>query len=584
MKYDQSLSKTLRKKDGVYYTPDKIAKFIVDETLKSYFQETKNTFFALQNVKILDISCGDGTFLVAAFDFLLQFYQKNYPHYQKNYPHFEKPEQFIVRNNLFGVDLDENAVKICQKILFRKSEILCENIKCGNSLIDDSEIALEKAFFWENEFAEIFKNGGFDIIVGNPPYGAELSKEQQKFLTEKFESKSSETVIFFIKQALNLLKNSGILSFIIPKSFVFASNYKKIRDFVWRNLRLIVDCKKVWKEVNLEQVIIQVWKTKTFENYATGFLENKKVISSFEVCKKEIKDFEIFPHNVSAKEIEKAKKMRFNSVFLNEIAKNQYGGCDRKHLIVDSDVSANFFNVIGGANIDKFQIHSFKGKIEKQFSDTKNSLVEKNSILVQRIITFSQKIDNLRMTACIPDEKFVKNLILVDTIIQIVIKNEFLQNISQEFLWCVLNSRILNWFVMNFIFGKAIITMDFTNFITSRLPIPRISVEENQIFIEKAKILQEKSLEKQKILKEFFILLQKNLNLQKFSRKISEFYLLEYKNFVSELKKQNIFIKKTEYFEIFQNYKTKINEIYFEIQKIEEEIEKFVRKSYKLLE
>ncbi len=577
MKYDQSLSKTLRKKDGIFYTPDKIAKFIVDETLKNYFQETKDTFFALQNVKILDISCGDGTFLVAAFDFLLQFYQKNYSH-------FAKPEQFIVRNNLFGVDLDENAVKICQKILFRKSEIFCENIKCGNSLIDNSEIALEKAFLWENEFSDTFKNGGFDVIVGNPPYGAELSKNYQKFLIEKFESNSSETVIFFIKQALNLLKHSGILSFIIPKSFIFASHYKKIRDFVWNNLSLIVDCKKVWKEVNLEQVIIQVWKTKIFENYATGFLENKKVISSFEVCKKDAKLFDFFVNGVSFDEILLAKKILDNSLKLNDVAENMAGASIQKYLVDIQDFNDSYLDVIGGANFNKVEIHSFKGKIDKKFATDENYFVKSNSVLVQNIQTYLQSTDTLRITACIPDEKFVKKLVLVSTVNQITVKNEFLQNFSKEFLWCVLNSKLIGWFAHRFIFAKAEMTMHFNNPTTSRLPIPRISVEENQIFIEKAKILQEKSLEKQKILKEFLMLLQKNLNLQKFSRKISEFYLLEYKNFVSELKKQNIFIKKIEYFEIFDNYKTKINEIYFEIQKIDNEIEQFVRKSYKLSE
>ena len=95
----------------------------------------------------MDIACGIGIFLSESFDFLLEFYQKNFPD-------FENPAKFIVENNLFGVDLDENAINICQNIFFEKSGIYSQNIRCGNSLISDKN-SCEKAFFWEKELPDL---------------------------------------------------------------------------------------------------------------------------------------------------------------------------------------------------------------------------------------------------------------------------------------------------------------------------------------------------------------------------------------------------------------------------------------------
>ncbi len=90
---------------------------------------------------------------------------------------------------------------------------LSSNIKCGNSLIDDPEVAGDKAFKWEEEFPQVFNKGGFDVIIGNPPYGAKLSKLHQKFLNEKYISGASETTIAFIKLSYDYLINkTGVLS------------------------------------------------------------------------------------------------------------------------------------------------------------------------------------------------------------------------------------------------------------------------------------------------------------------------------------------------------------------------------------
>ena len=121
---------------------------------------------------------------------------------------------FILENNLYGVDINEESVEIAKLSLWlrtaqkgRKLTSLNNNIKCGNSLIDSKTIAGDKAFKWEDEFPDIFKKGGFDVIIGNPPWitNSELSKLSSWNLPEKYnvkKIKGLEETIYNLKQQL----------------------------------------------------------------------------------------------------------------------------------------------------------------------------------------------------------------------------------------------------------------------------------------------------------------------------------------------------------------------------------------------
>jgi type II restriction/modification system DNA methylase subunit YeeA len=130
----------------------------------------------LQNVKVLDPACGSGAFLVKVFDYL---YAENLRVGKIVKSLFDDEEIYksILRNNIYGVDLNPESVEITKLSLWlksaqkdRKLNNLDQNIKCGNSLIDNPAVAGERAFDRNKEFADIMKSGGFDVIVGNPPY------------------------------------------------------------------------------------------------------------------------------------------------------------------------------------------------------------------------------------------------------------------------------------------------------------------------------------------------------------------------------------------------------------------------------
>ena len=176
--------KSKRKKEGIYYTPEYITRYIVENTVGKVLEDNP---LAIRNIKIADISCGSGAFLNQAHTYLLnksrEFYEQGLLRSENaeigglfDYNPIEV-ERSILLNNLYGVDLNQESVEITKLALWLKTaerhsplQNLDRNIKCGNSLITDPEIVGSSALDFDNEFPEIMNNGGFDVIIGNPPY------------------------------------------------------------------------------------------------------------------------------------------------------------------------------------------------------------------------------------------------------------------------------------------------------------------------------------------------------------------------------------------------------------------------------
>jgi len=254
-----------RKRDGVFYTPEYITDYIIGESLGKYLEERRNELLLqfetenldywnaykeiLQRVKIVDPACGSGAFLTKIVDFLYAEWQILYKETTKLTPKtkrkkqtkvglFEKAKEDasqeweikkqIVSNNIYGVDLNIESVEITKLSLWLKTanrqislSDLSSNILQGNSLIhDDSVTAL--AFDWEKKFPKVMQNGGFEVVVGNPPYVSANNmsfNERQYFNTTKQYTTLKgkwDLYVPFLERSLKLVRNQGYLSFIIP--------------------------------------------------------------------------------------------------------------------------------------------------------------------------------------------------------------------------------------------------------------------------------------------------------------------------------------------------------------------------------
>jgi type I restriction-modification system DNA methylase subunit len=260
-----------RKKDGIYYTPEYITKYIVENTIGRYLDENPDK---LETIKILDPSCGSGAFLNQAHNYLIDRYKWATPEdeaYDLMGTNQSVQDKIKALKSLYGVDLQPESVEISKLSLWLKTadrehklENLDSQIKCGNSLIDDVEVAGDRAFDWGKEF----DFGGFDIIVGNPPYVGiqDIPIEMRRVYEEKYTSATGRFDLFhlFIEKSIRLLKHGGYLSFIIPNKFLTNTQSQTLRKYMldMGNIVSILSNEgMVFDEANVNSVVIVFQKT-----------------------------------------------------------------------------------------------------------------------------------------------------------------------------------------------------------------------------------------------------------------------------------------------------------------------------------
>lgn len=374
---------------------------------------------------------------------------------------------------LFGEDEDKKVRRL-KRIEELKFDIDYQKQKIKE--IEENAI-YKNAFEWRFEFPEVLDNEGsflgFDVVIGNPPYGIVLSQSQKAMLNSKYEFGTTETAILFIVKALEILKVNGSHSYILPKAFTYASNYEKIRKKIQNDIDTVVDCGKVWQDVKLEVCIYKLVKGSHTDFYQSSKLINEEITELTKVDKNLIDDFGFFINGLAKDEIKLGLKIIQNCQTLNDIAINQRGAMLQKQIVKSGENV-----VIGGAEVQKYKIAGIKGYINNSNNLDEKAYIKTNSVLVQNIIAHIENpIDHIKITAY-PTNNNDKTLI-VDTINQITLKNEF----NNFFVSALLNSKFSSWYAYRFVFGKAIRTMHFDNSTTSKIPIPKISEKDQQPFI-----------------------------------------------------------------------------------------------------
>ncbi|MFL1012672.1 Eco57I restriction-modification methylase domain-containing protein [Flavisericum labens] len=334
--FDKQKSK--RKKDGVFYTPKYITKYIVENTIGKLCQEKKDqlgfkeeAYFEIkkgthQNTKkqllevldnyrawllqitICDPACGSGAFLNQALDFLIKEHRYIDELKAKVLGGgliLSDIENTILENNIYGVDLNEESVEIAKLSLWlrtaqprRKLNDLSNNIKCGNSLIDSKTVAGDKAFNWHQEFPQIFNptviasearqshnsKNGFDVIIGNPPY-VDIKALDNVIVKQLFKDyKTAENRInlysIFIEKGFELIKDGGFLSYINPNSILVNSSYTKIRKLLIDHMTTIVKLPDgVFKDAIVETIIFELRKNNNEQFIKTIVYPKKESIS-----------------------------------------------------------------------------------------------------------------------------------------------------------------------------------------------------------------------------------------------------------------------------------------------------------------
>jgi len=268
--------------NGIYITPSFVVREIVRQTIENRISKPEE----LDSVKIADIACGSGIFLLEAFDYLLSHYlvlylkNKTKGKLRKDaYGDVSLTLDFkkeVLQKQIFGVDLDEQAVEVTKFSLLlklledvaldeidslgqRKKKILPpleNNILCGNSLVDgkyftyrgvpalkSTELSLVKPFDWKSAFPAIFASGGFDVIIGNPPYTkiqnmVHYSPQEVDYYQSRFapylssHGNNFDKYHLFFERAVSLTAKNGCVGFIIPHKFMTTKAGEVLRQII----------------------------------------------------------------------------------------------------------------------------------------------------------------------------------------------------------------------------------------------------------------------------------------------------------------------------------------------------------------
>src|SRR5690554_1336779 len=678
--------KTKRKKDGVFYTPKYITKYIVDNTVgklceekkaeldireEEYLKGPKNRAKTtiqkldgqleayrawLLTLTICDPACGSGAFLNQALDFLIL--EHRWIDEMSSKLHgggfvFPDIENSILEKNIYGVDLNDESVEIAKLSLWlrtaqkgRKLTSLNSNIKCGNSLIDSKAVAGDKAFSWEKEFPEVFAKGGFDVIIGNPPYvRQELFKEIKPYLEQNYKCFNSvaDLYTYFIEKGIRLMNDKGLFSFILPNKFLKASYGKEIRKVMKEeaNLQLLFDFDDypVFSDATTYPIIYILNKKQknqddTFMFSAISKRENtldpinslelkkykvllnslNEIEWSFEpievqVILKKIKDETISLSKFVSKGINRGVLTGKNEVFIfnkklrddllskgasKELIKPILLGSAIKRYHIDYTDDYILFTR-RGIDIDNYPVIKDYLKPFYEVLKPRNNgeAIGRKAgpykwFEIQDNIAYYKDFDKTKIVY--PRTNSQCNFQL-DTTGYFLSDNNFYINSSSKTLLGILNSKLI------FFYLKSICTTlqggyyDFRRDKVDTIPIKQ-NFEENELI----EALVSKQIELHKsdssIKKSFLNYIQSNFNLDKFSRKLESWHDLDFSDFIKELNKA---IKKSggnplskldemEWMEVFETKKKEALELKAEIDKTDREIDGMVYELYGLTE
>jgi len=474
----------VRKAGGVYYTPKYVVDYIVENTVGKLIEGI--TPKQIEKIKICDPACGSGSFLIGAYQFLLdwhlKYYTDNPPKKKKDTPLTPDgnlttaEKKRILLNNMFGVDIDAQAVEVTklnlllkalegetqasisqQMTLFHERVLpnLGNNIKCGNSLIGhdfyDEQLDLFpeqmkkiNAFDWEEGFPTIFKQGGFDAIIGNPPYvlGRETFEDEAKdYFASRYISYGGkfDLYIYFTEKALSLLTKEGRFGFIIPNTILVNENAAKLRkrilDFSLETIRLFDY--RVFQEAQVETVILIASRITPSKSHRITIESHK----TYELTQAQFKADADNRFNVLFDEetISIINKMKAKSTRLGDISDICIGiqlggsGTKKESFIGPKKIDNTWKKVLDGKNINTYSLHW--GNVHVRYGDWLHRKRSEKYFLNPKIL--------IRQIGQTPVATYDdKNYYALNTLYCLI--NE--SDISLKFILAIMNCKLGKWF------------------------------------------------------------------------------------------------------------------------------------------
>ncbi|MGE0084897.1 MAG: DNA methyltransferase [Desulfococcaceae bacterium] len=589
---DFDRKKGKRKKEGIFYTPEYITRYIVEEAVGGWLADRKTEIGfdslpeltqadydcvkktskkrkmnknidlhiqaleayreKLRNIRVLDPACGSGAFLNQVFDFLYKEGQKvnnEIAMLKGGQREVFDLDKDILTNNIFGVDLNDESAEITKLSLWLKTAnknkeltTLDANIKCGNSLIDDPAVAGEKAFDWNAEFPEIMQNGGFDVVVGNPPWGAKLSKKETDYICRNYKGNITgevDTFIVFTFKSFFLLKQNGYAGFIIPDTWLTIKKAVNLRNYIYNNIMIIdiYDRYKPFPDAKDTRSHTIIWKNKADSQYSFSVTVSdakQNIIKEYRTDSSVLKNTEEWNLYISTAETGIFEKMETCSLKLKTIYNLKYGLRTGKNddYLSNSDTNCLNLKIARGSHIERYYFN-WKEEYLLKKEGLPSSYFEKEcleeKIIIQRIRTNSTDIKCRWIEASYIE---APNFLGLDSTSFIYRKSD---NYSLKYLLAIISS-----YLMNYYYKSHYTDVNVKPAYLENLPIADLPMAKQQPFIDKTDIMltQNKALHHFK--QDFLIFLKNELKPVKITSKMENWPDLNWDEFKTELKKAKV--------------------------------------------
>ena len=618
-----------RKQDGVFYTPQYITKYIVENTVGRLCAEKKkqlniveDEYFSdqrrqmqtkkrlldqlhqyrdwLLQITILDPACGSGAFLNAALQFLMaehKLIDEMEAKVAGSAIVFQDVENSILEHNLYGVDINEESVEIAQLALWlrtakphRKLNSLNENIKCGNSLISDPAIAGEKAFNWQEQFPKVFEKGGFDVVIGNPPY-VEAADKEKEFYKQNYPAVEGHIDLYelFIQKGIDLLKDKGFFAYINPNTVLSNLYSQKLRRkmvYDYGLCEVLNFGMDVFQDPTVHTCIIIMnkgirhseikvkQKIKTVEDINLPFDYSVPVI--------DIESNSNFSFDLTLNASERALFKKFQGLstlgefcYLRQCIKT---GNDKEYVTQSKEsLPLPWKKSLRGKGMSRYALYE-----DDVYLKYGNWLARNwNNISFYECDKIAVRETGDRINACLDTE----HRYFLSSLYSVYPKNPYNIDVLKTLL-AILNSRFSTFFIQKIAFDltEGAFTKVRTNQL-ARLPLPMIegNVDKTLSSLADAMIFLNKQLQEKR--NRFLRRMSENLVDVKITTALQTFDQLDFKGFTAELKKQKIklsLVQQDEWEDYFNQYRQACQELSEQIQTTDNEIDNKVFDLYGL--
>ncbi|MBL7914203.1 MAG: N-6 DNA methylase [Bacteroidia bacterium] len=524
----------VRKAGGVYYTPQYIVDYIVKNTVGKLTEGC--TPKEIANIKIADIACGSGSFLLGAYQYLLNWHKDYYSNNGKqskgkkdnpltpegNLSTAEKKR--ILLNNIYGVDIDVNAVEVTKLSLLLKCmegeteasistqtklfhervlPTLDNNIKDGNSLVDTDyfsgafDFGNEKKvnpFNYQKAFPEVFKQGGFDAVIGNPPYGAEYGNDMKYYLSTKYDLHITvaDTFLMFLKRAYYISKTDAYISLIIPTTWLYMSQYLEVRKWLITQKNIVeiqLFRRPVFEKVTVETCTIisknikptnkSQYEFKEVESAPSEFIYKSSLITQLSILKES--ELNLVISNKEEKEI--FNKISAKKLILKQVALTV---CGLTPYRIGKGKPAQNAKVVKEKSYDADfkKDHTYRQYLMGRDFKKYSWQIDK-----ERWISYGDWIAEPRYKAPFNDDKKIVVRQTSDKLIAHLDTNKYLslknvhnlrvtyKNLTYEYLLALLNSKLLDWWYQKLIPEKGRVFAEVKVVNLVKLPIKIIDFD-----------------------------------------------------------------------------------------------------------